>query len=678
PLRDLELEVVRPDGERRSVIGNMAALPDGRGSLVAAFIDVTERRIAEIALRESERRLATVLEHMPFLFNARDADGKVLVWNRACERMTGFTAEDLVENPRGDELLYPDPDYRREVLARRAAAAADESIEVRLACKGGGERLVAWTPVDRRVPIPGWARWSVGIDITELRQAQSTMRRVLRAVEQAEESIVITDAAGTIEYVNPSVCRTSGYAASELVGRNPRVFQSGAHDRTFYADLWRTILAGETWRGHLTNRTKSGARFEEAAVIGPVRDERGAVVAFVAVKRSLEGEQKLEAQLRQAQKLEAVGQLAGGVAHDINNALSGVLGYCDLALLEAAPPRILEFLGEIRKSGDRAASIARQLLVFSRRQSLDLHIADVNAIVENLLKMLRRVIGENVAIATAFAADLPVASVDAGQIEQVLTNLCLNARDAMPEGGCITISTARAPAAHVPLADGTAARPAAPAADGLLLSVADTGSGMTEEVRAHIFEPFFTTKPRGKGTGLGLAVVHGIVAKHGGAIAVDTEPGRGSTFRIYLPPASIGATKREAARQDASLPGGSETVLVVDDDEMLRRVTARIVERLGYRTLVAAGAADAVEVAAGFPGRIDVLLTDVVMPGPSGIDLAERLARARPGLRVLFMSGHLPERMGAGARIAAEQLLPKPFTAAGLAAKLRETIEPRP
>jgi PAS domain S-box-containing protein len=504
------------------------------------------------------------------------------------------------------------------------------------------------------------------------------MRRVMHAIEQASEGIVITDRAGTILYANPSVSRQSGYAQKEILDATPRIFKSGAHDQAFYQNLWQTILAGETWRGVITNRRKDGTLYQVSAVIAPVRDEGGEIVNFVALNRDMTQELLLEAQLRQAQKLEVVGQLAGGIAHDFNNALAGVSGYADLAMLEVKPDSQLHFyLKEIRRSSDRAAGIARQLLLFSRRQKAEPQPLDLNGVVEGLSKMLRRLLGENVKIEMALAPALGIVEADPGQIEQVITNLCLNARDAMPEGGRITIATANVAANEArpppqPLA-GPDSPPRRPEGPWVLLSVSDTGTGMSPEVRSRIFEPFFTTKPPGKGTGLGLSVVHGIVLGHGGWIDVETAPGRGTTMKLFFPRAGGETKLRPDGGRDAALPRGSETILLVEDEESVRSMATRVLEQLGYRVLVAASGYEALGLADRTEGAIDLLVTDVVMPNLAGPKVAADLAARRPGLRVLFITGYAPETLGDLEASGAAVLL-KPFGVGELARKVREAL----
>jgi two-component system cell cycle sensor histidine kinase/response regulator CckA len=351
-----------------------------------------------------------------------------------------------------------------------------------------------------------------------------------------------------------------------------------------------------------------------------------------------------------------------------------VIGYTDLALMGLAKADPLHaMLAEVRTSADRAAAISRQLLVFSRRHPVEFQTIDVSSTVERLAKMLRRLIGEDVVLSLSLAPDAFIRA-DEGQIEQIVTNLCVNARDAMAGGGKLLIPTADADAHAVP--DPLVPPQGPPAAGWIAVSVTDTGTGMSPEVQARIFEPFFTTKPIGQGTGLGLAVVHGIVAKHGGAIQVETEVGRGTTLRIFLPRSAAGATARPSAPREVALPRGTETVLVVDDEEMVADLAERVLARLGYRVLVASSPYEAIGLADRHAGAIDLLLTDVVMPGLGGPELEADLARRRGPLRTLFMSGYTGEKLAKNGVLAPGQaLLAKPFSGGALARKVREVLD---
>jgi PAS domain S-box-containing protein len=511
-------------------------------------------------------------------------------------------------------------------------------------------------------------------DITERNRAEAARVRLTMAIEQAAEAVVVTDAKGAIEYVNPAFERTTGYARAEVLGANPRILKSGNQGPDLYRTLWKTISSGNTWRGRLVNKKKSGELFTEEATISPVRDPAGVITSFVAVKRDITNDLSLEAQLLQSQKMEGFGRLAGGVAHDFNNLLSVILSYTQCAIDGVRPGDLLgEDLLEVKKAADRAVTLTRQLLAFSRKQVLQPVALDLNPTATEVEKMLRRVLGSDIEFVLVLAPDLGVVRADPGQIEQVLMNLAVNARDAMPEGGRLTIETSNVDieaehAAHV----GTVVP-----GPYVLLAISDTGCGMDHRTLARLFEPFFTTKAKGRGTGLGLSTVYGIVKQSGGNIAVSSAPGHGSTFKIYLP-RDLSVTAAPALKRSFTPPRvtGTETILVVEDEELLRKVAQRTLGASGYTVLTAANGDAAVEASRRYAGDIQLLLTDVVMPGMGARALADALVKERPSLKVLYMSGYTDDSIvQRGVLDAGTHFLAKPFTGASLAGKVREVLD---
>lgn len=483
-------------------------------------------------------------------------------------------------------------------------------------------------------------------DITESRRMEASHARLAMSVEQAYESVVITDTHGTILYANPAFERTTGHAAADVVGKNPRILKSGKHDAEFYRRMWEALGRGEVWRGQLVNRRKDGTLYEEESTISPVRDGSGKVVNYVGVKRDVSREVRLEAQIRQAQKMEGIGQLAGGVAHDFNNILAVIMMQAEInGMGDNIPQEVRESLLGIKATAERAASLTRQLLLFSRKEVMQSRRLDLNEVVTSLAKMLQRIIREDVRLRLHLHSAPLMVVADAGMLDQVLTNLAVNARDAMPLGGTIIIETAAkfiAPDQSDPNAD------AAPPGRYACLSVSDTGCGMEPEVQSHIFEPFFTTKKPGEGTGLGLATVFGIVKQHKGWLKVDSEVGKGSIFQVYLPAAEAGSPEALAEQRAMPKPrGGSETILLAEDNESVRILTRLLLERRGYRVLEAADGLEAQRVWAENQDRIALLLTDLIMPGGvDGRELAARLQSQKPGLKVLFTSGYSVEIAG--------------------------------
>jgi PAS domain S-box-containing protein len=495
-------------------------------------------------------------------------------------------------------------------------------------------------------------------DVTAQRQADEERRRLVAAVEQASETIVITDVEGRIEYVNPAFERISGYTRAEAIGRKPSLLNSGRHDDAHYAAMWQTITRGETWSGHFVNKRKDGSLYEEEAVISPIRDGRGTIVNFVAVKRDVTHEVALQTQVRQAQKMEAVGMLAGGVAHDFNNLLQAMLTHVELvhgSHVDAA--QMAATMAELEAEIRRGSALTRQLLLFSRRETARPEQLDLNEAIRSAATFLRRLVRANVAFNLELADELLPVSADRGQLDQVLMNLVVNAADAMPEGGRLTIRTGREGLGWV------------------WFAAEDTGTGIPAEIRERIFEPFFTTKGKEKGTGLGLSVVHGIVTQHSGVVGFEDLRGGGTSFRVKLPRA--GSAEYRAVHLpeiDSSMPGGhGERVLVVEDEENARQGLAEILRALGY-DVVALGSG---EEAGSLPHdpAFDALLTDMMLPGIAGGELARGLLNRWPRLKVVLMSGYTEdEAVRRGAVSGRVRFLQKPFDMATLAREISAAL----
>ncbi len=497
-------------------------------------------------------------------------------------------------------------------------------------------------------------------------------RRLTTAIEQSPESVMITDAQARIVYVNPAFERLTGYSRAEALGQNPRLLKSGRQDATVYRELWATITAGEAWHGRLVNKRKDGSLFTEDAVIAPVRDASGAVVNFVGIKRDVTRELQLEERFLQAQKMEAFGQLAGGVAHDFNNILAATLMLLNLIQLEPdLSARVRSSLKELEDEARRAAGLTRQLLMFSRRQAVQKQPLDLNQVVKGLLKMLRRILGEDIKL-VLLGDDEPLSvEADAGMMEQVIMNLCVNARDAMPHGGQLTIGTRL-------VARDEVAAAANPAKAGCFacLTVADTGCGMDPATLKRIFEPFYTTKAVGHGTGLGLATVHGIVERHRGWVEVESTVGRGSTFRVFLP--AIERHDSTAAEIEAAdLPRGTEAILLVEDEAPVRELAAMSLQHHGYRVTAVANGVEALLKWDEHEHEFDLLLTDMIMPeGISGLALAEQLVRAKDTLKVVIASGYSADLrqpvLPAGKKFV---FLSKPFGVPALLQVVRQCLD---
>ncbi|MCL5884631.1 MAG: PAS domain S-box protein [Deltaproteobacteria bacterium] len=509
-------------------------------------------------------------------------------------------------------------------------------------------------------------------DITARRRGEEDRARLAMAVDQSAEAVVITGREGTILYVNPAFERITGYSREEAVGKNPRILRSGKQDESFYREMWGTLARGEIWEGHFINRKKDGSLYEEDATISPVRDPSGNIVSFVAVKRDVTRLLSLEKQVRMAQKMEAVGTLAGGVAHDFNNVLTVIIGFGEMLRRRiASDPKSVSDLDQILGSAERAAVLTRQLLTFARRQIIDLVNLDLNQVVTDLDRLLRKVTREDIEIKT-FPAESPVTiRADRGQVEQVLMNLCLNARDAMPEGGQLVIE-----AGATTLEEGYLEQwPYMKAGRYVVLSVSDTGIGMDEKTRERIFEPFFTTKGPEKGTGLGLAVVYGIVKQHNGFIHVYSEPGRGSTFRVYFPAVDAPHDGKSAAFHAVTL-GGNESILLAEDEESVRNMMEQTLKSYGYRVLVARDGEEAVGIFRRHGKEIAMAVLDVVMPKMGGKQAYDEMTKILPGLKVLFLSGYSANAIHESfVLLPGLSFLQKPFRPEAVARKVRKVLD---
>jgi two-component system NtrC family sensor kinase len=510
-----------------------------------------------------------------------------------------------------------------------------------------------------------------GRDITERMRSIEARTRLGTAVEQSAEGIVITDTEGRIEYVNPSFERITGYLQEEVVGQNMRILKSGKQDEMFYKNMWETISRGEVWRGQIFNKKKDGTLYEEDSVISPVRNASGKIIHFVAGKRDITRDVMLQKQLQTAQKMESVGTLAGGIAHDFNNVLTVIIGFGEMLKLRIAnDPKAISDLDEVLRSAERASVLTRQLLTFARRQIIEVGNLDMNHVITNLEKFLRKVTREDIEIRTCLAEGLPTIRADQGQIEQVLMNLCLNARDAMPIGGQLVVETSEALLDDEYVKKYPYMKPGRYA----VLSVSDTGVGMDEATRERIFEPFFTTKGPDKGTGLGLAVVYGIVKQHNGYIHVNSEQGKGTTFRVYLPAVDASADARVSASQEI-VRGGSETILLAEDDESIRNLTEKTLSIYGYRVLVASNGEEAVDIFRRHGKEIAMAVLDVVMPKMGGKQAYDEMITAIPGLKVLFLSGYSANAIHDSFVLhPGIPFLQKPFGPGTLARKVREVL----
>ncbi|MCK6544942.1 PAS domain S-box protein, partial [Myxococcota bacterium] len=657
----LEAESARREHARRSL----------ETSLDRARLEAN-RRATEEALRQSEERFRQLFETSRDGIAATDLEGRFTSANPAFLELLGLASFEALTERTLPELTVPElrafdalmlrevrehaysPEHEKEYV-RRDGTHIPVSVRMWLRRDSSGEAVGTWV---------------VARDLRDRKETEALIHRLSSAVEQSPVSVIITDLDGLIEYVNPRFTMVTGYTFDEVRGRHTRMLKSGETSGVDYRELWKRISSGGTWQGEFHNRRKSGELFWESAQISPIFDAAGRITGYLALKEDITGRKLLEDQLRQAQKMEAVGRLAGGVAHDFNNLLTVIRGSTAM-LLEDLPTShpMRELVEDIGRAGERATALTRQLLAFSRRQVLQVKVLELPTVVAELARMLQRLIGEDIELVTVSHPPVVRVKADPGQLEQVIINLVVNARDAMPKGGRLRIETSTL---ELDAAQGRAH--AITPGRYAVLSVQDTGVGMSEAVRAHLFEPFFTTKEKGKGTGLGLATVHGIVEQSGGHIEVDSEVGAGTTFRIYFPETED--SRHDTRTLDLMPPARSTgTVLLVEDDDTIRNIVRSVLRRRGYDVVTAHDAKHALEQADRIDAPIALLLTDVILPGGSGATIPPRLRQRHPETKVLYMSGYTDDALaGAGIDEHEAAFIQKPFTPTTLLAKIAEVL----
>lgn len=627
---------------------------DGHDARLVIAFDVTERKQAT----EELDRFFT-LSHD--LLCISSVDGKLLRLNPQWARTFGYSLEEMTGRHFAG-FVHPD-DLEPSLTAAAHMASSGELVDFvnRFRCRDGSYRTLEW-----RSHRGGDVVYSVARDVTEKRAAEERLRDLSRAIEQSPASVVITDTEGCIQYVNPKFEQLTGYSFSEVRGRNPRILKSGSTSEQEYRELWNTILAGETWKGEFENRRKDGSRYLERATISPVRDEAGVIRHFVAVKEDITERRALEMKLFQAQKLEAIGLLAGGVAHDFNNLLTIINGYSELLSAHPAlPEELRKQVRTIFEAGEQAAGLTRRLLALGRQRAGPPEVVDLNQIADDLRDFYRRVLPENIELRVVTQPQPALVIADPAGLQQVVMNLVVNARDAMPAGGRLEIRIARAALGEQP-------------GQWVMLEVADTGMGISEEVRARLFDPFFTTKPPGQGTGLGLATVYGIVKQAGGQIQVDSTPGEGAVFSVYLPDADTAAVPETRAIEEVRSVNSGGTVLLVEDYDDVRQFASLALKDLGYHVLEARTGEEGVELARRWRGRLDLLLTDVLLPGISGPEAAVIIRPLHPDVAVVYMSGYVSGGFEQQAfTMPGAGFLAKPFTFDALAKSVHEAIQLR-
>ena len=677
---ECEFRMKHKQGDWRWILAQARFLKrDEEGNVLTMFgthVDITERKLMEDALRESEEMLSETTKIARIGGWKVDVTGNTLLWTDEVFR--------IYELPPGDPLSVEDSilfyhEEDRDMVSEAVQQSIEQGIgfdfEARIITAKQNlvwVRAVGSTTFEDGKPFYLWGTIQ---DITPTKHAEAERERLTMAIEQAAEGVVITDAEGIMQYVNPAFEKITGYGKEEALGQNPRILKSGKQSEAFYSEMWATLKRGDTWTGRFMNQKKDGSLYNEEDVISPVRDGKGRTINYVAVKRDITEELSTQAQLHQSQKMEAIGRLAGGIAHDFNNMLGVILGNCEIALMsmEESQP-FAEYFERIQGAAERSENLTRQLLGFARKQTMIPKKIDLNQVISSMYNMLPRLIGEEIEIQWTPGKALSPLFMDPVQIDQILMNLCLNARDAIEGHGKVIIETEnivwdeaccnrveeRTPGEYV------------------RISVKDDGQGMDAKTQEKVFEPFYSTKEVGKGTGLGLSTVYGIVKQNHGYVHVDSVPGQGSAFEIYLPAYTAyknSVDSPHSQKKNDQSPKGTETVLLVEDEPEILEVASMMLKHMGYHVFAESSAKDALNKASSMEEEIHLLITDLVMPEMNGRKLARGIREQYPESKCLFMSGYDRDIIAHhGVLEDQEHFIHKPFSFDDFAVKIREVL----
>ena len=681
PIRGEEIRITRGDGTEGFIRVSSSPVKDGEGKVVAAvaiFLDITDQRKAERAVRVTDERYKFVAKATNDVIWDWDIQTNSLTWNDSVETVFGHKQTRIFPEVQWwYDHIHPEDRERvvkgiHEVLEGSESSWSDHYRYLRADGKYANVADRGYIARDGS----GKPLRMIGAmtDVTERSRSEAAIRFQAQLLNAVQQAVVATDPEGHVIFWNSFAEKLYGWTAAEAVGRPISELKTSQFLRDHAHEIHQKAAAGESWTGEFLVQGKFGKAFPALLTTAPILDGQGRLLGIVRVSIDLTERRNLEEQFRQSQKMDAVGRLAGGIAHDFNNLLTVIRLNTEIIMegFDPTDPRS-EDVKQIRAAAERASSLTRQLLAFSRKQILQPRVLDLNSVVSSVEPMLRRLIGEDITISSLCAARGYIVA-DPGQLEQILVNLVVNARDAMPQGGTISIETG-----NVEL-DETYTSEHAPVIPGryVMLAVGDNGIGMSRDIREHAFDPFFTTKEAGKGTGLGLATVYGIVKQSGGYVWIYSEPGLGTTLKLYFPEVSSAtafkAEEYKAVPKDGAR--GSETILLVEDEEAVRGLTSRILERQGYRVIAAQHGKEAMDIATKEEGKIDLVLTDIVMPGMNGRGLVERLAGIRPRIKSLYMSGYTDDDIvRRGFVEPSKSFLQKPFTSEALLRTVRKVLD---
>ncbi len=663
--QELEEEILRLRAE-------VARLTDVVGRTQERRLAPAEHTYADPA----EERFKRLVQNSTDMFAVTDRDGILASIYGPLERILGYKPEELI-GTNCFKLIHRE-DLKTAIKAFNECLKnpdPPQNIEVRFRRKDGNWVILEAVgtsmihdPVVRGIVLN--AR-----DISGRKKSEEDLIRLSIAIEQAAEEVIITDPNGTIQYVNPAFESITGFTRQEAIGQTPRLLKSGFHDDAFYRELWKTISDRRVWKGQFINRKKDGGLIHEEATISPVITSSGGLMGFVSLKRDISDELRLKARLIHSQKMEAVGTLAGGIAHDFNNILTVLIGCAsvmEMEIDENDPMRPL--VDEILNASKKASNLTRSLVVFSRHHDIALAPINLNEKIRGAEKLLRRLITEDISLEISVAPEDMFVMADSTQIDQVLFNLAANARDAMPDGGSLRMETSLATMDEVFIKT----RGFGTAGVYVAISVSDTGHGIDSATKEKIFEPFFTTKEVGKGVGLGLATVYGIVEQHEGYITVESESNKGTTFQIYLP--AITAPDKEAAEASAPYTQGrrTEIVLVAEDSESVRNSIAKTLKHNGYGVVEAKDGQDAIDRFKEHP-EICLVILDAVMPRKNGKEVHDEIVKIRPSTKTIFISGYTKDIvLNKGIEEEDFSFLRKPLSPEVLLRKVRDVLDGYP
>ena len=633
----VDFRIINRSGDERWIEHRCQAVFDASGKFTGRRVsnrDITDRKRVEDELRRSEEKFSKVFQCAPALMTISNADDATLLdVNDAFCESSGFCREECIGKTSID-IGWLSPEERSRLFGEFQAHGSVRGMDLKTQTKNKKEMDLLFSG-ELLETSGSKLLLATALDITERKRVEQQQQRLVKVIEQVSEGIIITDTDGIIQYVNPAEEIISGYSGSELIGRSFDVFQSVHQSENFITDMWETIKSGRVWSGKFVNRKKDGTEYHVQKNISPVYDESGNLTNFVAIKHDVTGQLALEKQLLHSQKMEAIGTLASGIAHDFNNILQVVLGHAEqLEDDDEMPLRLKEQLGTLTGATLNGAELVKRLMLFSRKAETNPRPLDINEQILQIKKLLYRTIHKNIEIEIVPSKEIDPIKADPIQIEQVIMNLVLNARDAMPMGGKITLETANVSldsafcANHVGVSPGRF----------VSLRISDNGSGIPEDVLPHIFEPFFTTKAPGHGTGLGLSTVHWIVNSQGGIVTCESKSGLGTTFNVYLPAMDLPQVPVAAPEQSKPV-GGIETILVVDDEEFVRKVEEDILRSVGYQVITASDGVEAWEIYQAKQDSIMLTILDIVMPRMDGFECMKRILEINPKAKILTCSG---------------------------------------